>query len=377
MEKKELYEVTYYRARKVLYWQAVGGALILLISVVFRESDGIDILLFGLIGGFFAALIAIVLNFAWVIFEGGSIWWHFWLALISIIPFFSYPVTAFFAGIQALQYKKRPRFSQETERIWRLSFAVLNGLMGLSILYGSLIKQGSLYVMSTDDFFWTIQPANQIYFLGILMSVMCYIWGYQRLVYQSWVASYIYIFMYFGLGWDYAKPFAFLLIWVSLWEFVAHFLGNRAQLFKKISIVYWTVLGLVGHNLITYRLYYALHTPHAANSYPFLIVWVDNMQSAPAVKGYEYDFGTWGDPTSEIQLEGEDAFFTENYALYYGEESYHLDDRGKLAASYAHLQSELDARVNAFTQPVVAQLKRPLINLQWLFDMEHYQRFNE
>ena len=165
---------------------------------------------------------------------------------------------------------------------------------------------------------------------------------------------------------------------------------NILVLFVGLIIGLVTVLGMslfIFINLKFNSVYYAQHIPHKEGTDPDVIMLMENMGWAytPEIEGISYDDdGSYsitrekGTKTSVLDLSGDTLFFFldsgESYLLNRNfsiqdafDEHYH-----KIKYNQRKVQKEIRETV----QPVIDAQPKPLINLQWLFNLIYQSRFN-
>ena len=131
--------------------------------------------------------------------------------------------------------------------------------------------------------------------------------------------------------------------------------SNILGILVGLVIGLYTVLGMSLFTFINIKfnsVYYAQHIPHKEGTEPDIIMLMENMGWAytPEIDGISYDDdGSYaitrekGTKTSVLDLTGDTLFF--------------------------HSESET-------VQPVIDAQTKPLINLQWLFNLIYQSRFN-
>ena len=165
---------------------------------------------------------------------------------------------------------------------------------------------------------------------------------------------------------------------------------NILVLFVGLIIGLYTVLGMslfTFFNLKYHSVYYAQHIPHKEGTEPDIIMLMENMGWAytPEIEGISYDDdGMYaitrnkGTETSILSLSGDTLYFSSasgdgyllnrNFSLQDAfDEHYH-----KIKYNQRKVQKEIRETV----QPVIDAQPKPLINLQWLFNLIYQSRFN-
>ena len=165
---------------------------------------------------------------------------------------------------------------------------------------------------------------------------------------------------------------------------------NILVLFVGLIIGLYTVLGMSLFTFINIKfnsVYYAQHIPHKEGTEPDIIMLMENNGwiYTPELDGISYDEdGTYaitrekGTKTSVLGLSGDTLYFSSasgdgyllnrNFSLQDAfDEHYH-----KIKYNQRKVQKEIRETV----QPVIDAQSKPLINLQWLFNIIYQSRFN-
>ena len=166
--------------------------------------------------------------------------------------------------------------------------------------------------------------------------------------------------------------------------------SNILGIFVGLFIGLVTILGMSlfsFFNLKYHSVYYAQHIPHKDGTEPDVIMLMENMGWAytPKIEGISYDDdGMYaitrdkGTETSILGLSGDTLYFSSasgdgyllnrNFSLQDAfDEHYH-----KIKYNQRKVQKEIRETV----QPVIDAQSKPLINLQWLFNLIYQSRFN-
>ena len=166
--------------------------------------------------------------------------------------------------------------------------------------------------------------------------------------------------------------------------------SNILGIFVGLFIGLFTILGMSlfsFFNLKYHSVYYAQHIPHKEGTEPDIIMLMENMGWAytPEIDGITYDDdGSYaitreeGTKTSVLSFtngtlvfypeSGESYIFNRNFSLQHAfDEHYH-----KIKYNQRKVQKEIRETV----QPVIDAQPKPLINLQWLFNLIYQSRFN-
>ena len=165
---------------------------------------------------------------------------------------------------------------------------------------------------------------------------------------------------------------------------------NILAIFIGLFLGLVTVMGMSLFTFINLKfnsVYYAQHIPHKEGTEPDIIMLMENKGWAytPEIDGISYDDdGSYsitrekGTKTSVLDLSGDTLFFFldsgESYLLNRNfsiqdafDEHYH-----KIKYNQRKVQKEIRETV----QPVIDVQPKPLINLQWLFNLIYQSRFN-
>ena len=165
---------------------------------------------------------------------------------------------------------------------------------------------------------------------------------------------------------------------------------NILAIFIGLIIGLYTVLGMSLFTFINIKfnsVYYAQHIPHKEGTEPDIVMLMENMGWAytPEIDGISYDDdGMYaitrnkGTKTSILGLSGDTLYFSSasgdgyllnrNFSLQDAfDEHYH-----KIKYNQRKVQKEIRETV----QPVIDAQAKPLINLQWLFNLIYQSRFN-
>ena len=165
---------------------------------------------------------------------------------------------------------------------------------------------------------------------------------------------------------------------------------NILGLFVGLFIGLVTVLGMslsIFINLKFNSVYYAQHIPHKEGTDPDVIMLMENMGWAytPEIDGISYDDdGSYaitrekGTKTSVLDLSGETLFFFldsgESYLFDRNFSIQHAFDKRYHKIKYN--QRKVQKEIRETVQPVIDAQPKPLINLQWLFNLLYRSRFN-
>ena len=165
---------------------------------------------------------------------------------------------------------------------------------------------------------------------------------------------------------------------------------NILVLFVGLIIGLYTVLGMSLFTFINLKfnsVYYAQHIPHKEGTEPDIIMLMENKVGAytPEIDGISYDDdGSYsitrekGTKTSVLDLSGDTLFFFldsgESYLLNRNFSIQHAFDKRYHKIKYN--QRKVLKEIRETVQPVIDAQPKPLINLQWLFNLIYQSRFN-
>ena len=166
--------------------------------------------------------------------------------------------------------------------------------------------------------------------------------------------------------------------------------SNILGIFVGLFIGLVTVLGMslfIFINLKFNSVYYAQHIPHKEGTDPDVIMLMENMGWAytPEIEGISYDEdGTYaitrekGTKTSILGLSGDTLYFSsasgDGYLL-----NHDFSIKTALDKRYHKIkynQRKVLKEIRETVQPVIDAQPKPLINLQWLFNLIYQSRFN-
>ena len=165
---------------------------------------------------------------------------------------------------------------------------------------------------------------------------------------------------------------------------------NFLGILVGLVIGLYTVLGMslfTFFNLKYHSVYYAQHIPHKEGTEPDIIMLMENMGWAytPEIEGISYDDdGSYaitrekGTKTSVLSFtngtlfffldSGESYLFDRNFSIQHAfDKRYH---------TIKYNQRKVKKEIRETVQPVIDEQPKPLINLQWLFNLIYQSRFN-
>ena len=165
---------------------------------------------------------------------------------------------------------------------------------------------------------------------------------------------------------------------------------NILGLFVGLIIGLYTVLGMSLFTFINLKfnsVYYAQHIPHKGGTDPDLVMLMENMGWAytPEIEGISYDEdGSYaitrekGTKTSILSFPNDNLFFHSE-----SDDKYLLNRNFSIQAAFdkryhkiKYNQRKVQKEIRETVQPVIDAQPKPLINLQWLFNLLYRSRFN-
>ena len=165
---------------------------------------------------------------------------------------------------------------------------------------------------------------------------------------------------------------------------------NILAIFVGLIIGLYTVLGMslfTFFNLKYHSVYYAQHIPHKVGTEPDIIMLMENMGWAytPEIDGISYDDdGSYaitrekGTKTSILDLSGDTFyFFSGSGESYLFNRNFSIQDAfDEHYHKIKYNQRKVQKEIRETVQPVIDEQSKPLINLQWLFNLIYQSRFN-
>lgn len=158
-----------------------------------------------------------------------------------------------------------------------------------------------------------------------------------------------------------------------------------------ISLVIFLISSIgIWYNLTANSVYYAKHIPHKEGENPELVFIVDNLlfiQKDYTVHQYqllshtistrqnahlEYSYIDPKDYMLFMTNKGKYIWNEQGKFLYYtayGQADHRLTDR--------HYQAAAENELHAIIDPIIELQEEPILNLQWLFNWVHRERFNK
>ena len=165
---------------------------------------------------------------------------------------------------------------------------------------------------------------------------------------------------------------------------------NILAIFVGLIIGLYTVLGMSLFTFINIKfnsVYYAQHIPHKVGTEPDIIMLMENMGWAytPEIDGISYDDdGSYaitrekGTKTSILDLSGDTFyFFSGSGESYLFNRNFSIQDAfDEHYHKIKYNQRKVQKEIRETVQPVIDEQSKPLINLQWLFNLIYQSRFN-
>ena len=165
---------------------------------------------------------------------------------------------------------------------------------------------------------------------------------------------------------------------------------NILVIFVGLIIGLYTVLGMslfTFFNLKYHSVYYAQHIPHKEGTEPDIIMLMENNDwiYTPEIDGISYDDdGSYaitrekGTKTSILDFSGDTLFFiSASGESYIFNRNFSIQDAfDKRYHKIKYNQRKVLKEIRETVQPVIDAQPKPLINLQWLFNLLYQSRFN-
>ena len=164
---------------------------------------------------------------------------------------------------------------------------------------------------------------------------------------------------------------------------------NVLVLFVGLIIGLYTVLGMslfTFFNLKYHSVYYAQHIPHKEGTEPDLVMLVENMGwiYTPEIDGIRYD----DDGTNAIINTKSKSYLTKSLGSFlydkdnmtigfdstfrFEDVSYFSEEAKRTKVN----ESQIKREIREDFSPIMKVQTKPLINLQWLFNLLYQSRFN-
>ena len=166
--------------------------------------------------------------------------------------------------------------------------------------------------------------------------------------------------------------------------------SNILGIFVGLFIGLVTILGMSlfsFFNLKYHSVYYAQHIPHKEGTEPDIVMLMENNGwiYTPELDGISYDEdGTYA-ITREKGTESSVLGFSDGTLVFYPDsgESYLLNRNFSVQHAFdkryhtiKYNQRKVQKEIRETVQPVIDAQPKPLINLQWLFNLLYRSRFN-
>ena len=160
----------------------------------------------------------------------------------------------------------------------------------------------------------------------------------------------------------------------------------------SIGVVVFLGLSLYAYNnLKYYSVYYAQQMPHKEGTEPDLVMLIENMWwvYTPEIEGIRYDDGRnfienstnmIGKPTNFSEFDGSYSYRDQNNVAYKFGKNFSLE--WAMNKKYEKIdlttidEKKIKQGIRETVQPILDVQSKPLINLQWLFNLLYQDRFN-
>ena len=166
--------------------------------------------------------------------------------------------------------------------------------------------------------------------------------------------------------------------------------SNILGIFVGLFLGLVTVLGMSLFTFINLKfnsVYYAQHIPHKEGTDPDVIMLMENMGWAytPEIEGISYDEdGSYaitrekGTESSVLDLSGDTLFFfSDSGESYIFNRNFSIQDAfDNRYHKIKYNQRKVLKEIRETVQPVIDAQPKPLINLQWLFNLIYQSMFN-
>ena len=164
---------------------------------------------------------------------------------------------------------------------------------------------------------------------------------------------------------------------------------NILGLFVGLIIGLYTILGMslfIFINLKFNSVYYAQHIPHKKGTEPDLVMLIENMDwiYTPEIDGIRYD----NDGTNAIINTKSKSFLTKSLGSFLYDKdnmtvgfdsTFRFEDVSYFSEEAKRIQvneSKIKREIREDFSPIMKVQTKPLINLQWLFNLIYQSRFN-
>lgn len=144
-------------------------------------------------------------------------------------------------------------------------------------------------------------------------------------------------------------------------------------------------------NLLSNSVYYAQRMPHKEGTEPDLVMLIENMGEiyTPKIEGIRYDNGanfiensidSSGYPTSFGESVGGYSYSDKNDVSYKFNKNFELewalDKEYKKIDTATIDEKKIKGEIRETLKPILDVQSKPVVNLQWLFNMKYQDRFN-
>ena len=144
-------------------------------------------------------------------------------------------------------------------------------------------------------------------------------------------------------------------------------------------------------NLLSNSVYYAQRMPHKEGTEPDLVMLIENMGEiyTPKIEGIRYDNGanfiensidSSGYPTSFGESVGGYSYSDKNDVSYKFNKNFELEwalDKDYKKIDTATIdEKKIKGEIRETLKPILDVQSKPVVNLQWLFNMKYQDRFN-
>ena len=145
-------------------------------------------------------------------------------------------------------------------------------------------------------------------------------------------------------------------------------------------------------NLKYYSVYYAQQMPHKEGTEPDLVMLIENMGEiyTPKIEGIRYDddganfiensIDSSGYPTSFGEFVGGYSYSDKNDVSYRFDKNFELewalDKEYKKIDTATIDETKIKGEIRETLKPILDVQSKPVVNLQWLFNMKYQDRFN-
>ena len=161
----------------------------------------------------------------------------------------------------------------------------------------------------------------------------------------------------------------------------------------SIGVVVFLGLSLYAYsNLKYYSVYYAQQMPHKEGTEPDLVMLLENMGSiyTPKIEGIRYDddganfiensIDSSDCPTNFGEFDGGYHYSDKNDVSYKFNKNFELEwalDKDYKKIDLATIdETKIKGEIRETLKPILDVQSKPVVNLQWLFNMKYQDRFN-